>query len=178
MQLPIGKHFMTIREKSFNNTFGMVRTNRDGSSRGHQGWDIAAFPGSPVYAITNGVIEFINKARKIPNKKGGFDVAPYGNEVCLGFNHNGKTLYAQYAHLQSFAVVERQFVGEGEVLGYVGQTGNAEGQHHSASHLHFEIRTSNNRYLGAGFGGRLDPGTVLGWDPILDLIFQDFPKLG
>ncbi len=163
MNLPVDGNYLIIRNKSFNNTFGNVRTDVSGNPKPHQGWDIASPFGSPVYAIANGVIEFVK------------DAGDYGKQICLSFEFKGKTLYAFYAHLQSFYVQMGQQVKEGEKIGVVGQTGNAAGQHHAQCHLHFEVRTKLNP--GAGLSDRTDPIVVLGAGPVIDLIFADFPKI-
>lgn len=163
MNLPVDGYYLIIRNKSFNNTFGNVRTDVSGNPKPHQGWDIASPLGSPVYAIADGVIEFVK------------DAGDYGKQICLSFEFKGKTLYAFYAHLQSFYVQTSQQVKEGEKIGIVGQTGNADGQHHSQCHLHFEIRTKLTP--GAGLSDRTDPVVVLGAGPVIDLIFADFPKI-
>lgn len=45
-----------------------------------------------------------------------------------------------YAHLSSVAVSYGQYVHQGDVIGYVGSTGNSSG-----NHLHFELYLENNR---------------------------------
>ena len=52
---------------------------------------------------------------------------------------NGKNLTLYYAHLDQQLVREGQLVKKGEVIGLVGNTGNAK---HTASHLHFGVYTS------------------------------------
>lgn len=173
MHLPIDGYYLTIREKNFKNSFGYGgRKFDDGSPKPHQGWDIAAFIGTPIFAILGGKIEYVQPRRKIFDvKKGKLVEAPYGNEVCLAFEFKGKTLYAQYAHLKSYIVRPGQIVEEGERLGYSGQSGNAEGQSPGEDHLHFEIRTTPHG--GGGLNGRFDPGTVLGWDPIIGIVMDE-----
>lgn len=174
MHLPVdGKH-LVIRGKKMNNSFGWVRTDH-GKPRPHQGWDISAKLGTPVYAIANGVVEYVRRERKIKGADGKLKEAPYGNEICISFNFGGRTLYAQYAHLSAISVVPGQFLAEGEEIGKVGQTGNARGQAPSECHLHLEIRTTPN--VGSGLHGRLDPLTVLGPKPIIDILFDNFPKI-
>jgi murein DD-endopeptidase MepM/ murein hydrolase activator NlpD len=144
----------------------MVRKHSNGTPKPHQGWDIAAAPGTDVFAITNGVIEFV--------KDDG--VNNLGKQVCLSFEYNGRTLYAVYGHLSEIDVAEGMFVMEGEQLGKTGQTGNATGQALSEAHLHLEIRTQP--HAGLGLPGRQDPMTVLGYAPILEVIFADMPTFG
>ncbi len=165
MRLPIDGYYLTIRNKSMNNTFGYVRTDSEGNPKPHQGWDIAAIWGSPVYAIADGKIEFIANS------------GDYGKQICLSFTYKNQTLYAFYAHLNSINVQSNIEVKEGTKLGTVGQTGNANGQHHSQTHLHLEIRTVKDQHPGAGLQNRRDPVTVLGAQPLVDIIFSDFPKL-
>src|SRR5262245_16508102 len=102
--------------------------------RDHQGWDIVSTPGSPVFAVTFGVIS----STRDDGDKG------YGRQVVLEFDHKGKTYYALYGHLLSIEVIKGQFVGEGERLGTSGQTGNAHKQALREAHLHFELRDKLN----------------------------------
>jgi murein DD-endopeptidase MepM/ murein hydrolase activator NlpD len=73
--------------------------------------------GNPIYAVVSGYAEFKH------NRLG-------GNAVGL----SGGGDYYYYAHLDSFAGSSRN-VSRGEVIGYVGDTGNARG----TPHLHFEV---------------------------------------
>jgi murein DD-endopeptidase MepM/ murein hydrolase activator NlpD len=87
----------------------------------HDGADLVAPTGTPVYAAADGVV--IGAA---PN--GG-----YGNWIRI--DHQGK-LSTVYGHLSSFApgIQEGARVSQGELIGFVGNTGRSTG-----SHLHFEI---------------------------------------
>jgi len=164
MHKPVQFGFSThIRGNSFSNTFGIVRKEKNGDPRAHQGWDIAAFPGTPVFAIKDGVITFVRD-----DGDNGL-----GRHVCMSFDFKGRELFAVYGHLQTIEVATGQYVGEGERLGLSGQTGNAKGQHYTEAHLHFEIRTQP--HAGLGLGHRLDPMLVLGIEPILEIIFSDMP---
>jgi hypothetical protein len=42
MNLPVDGNYLIIRNKTFNNTFGNVRTDANGNPKPHQGWDIAS----------------------------------------------------------------------------------------------------------------------------------------
>ena len=89
--------------------------SRSGGRR-HEGVDMIADRGTPVVAAQSGDINF--KRSRLG-----------GNAAWL-HSPNGNTFY--YAHLDSFEG-ESRFVLQGEVVGYVGSTGNAQGPH-----LHFE----------------------------------------
>lgn len=90
-----------------------------GSARKHKGIDIDAPTGTPVIAVIDGFVE------RVTEKGLG------GKQVWLRAG-DGRQFF--YAHLSDFAVEEMDVVQAGDVLGYVGQTGNA-----STPHLHFEI---------------------------------------
>jgi peptidoglycan LD-endopeptidase LytH len=105
--------------RSVQSFFGAVR---DGGRRDHHGIDIFAPRGTPVVASANGIVRSIS-----PNALG-------GNVVWLSDVDRGQTLY--YAHLDRHAVSTGQQVQIGDVLGYVGNTGNART---TAPHLHFGI---------------------------------------
>jgi len=89
--------------------------------RPHQAIDYAAPAGTPVVAIGRGRVEFVGWRNG------------YGNVVDI--RHSGETM-SRYAHFSRFAegIHEGKSVEEGEVIGYVGQTGHATGPH-----LHFEF---------------------------------------
>lgn len=92
--------------------------------------------GTPVYASADGYV--INSDWGIDGYYKG-----YGN--CIFIAHfNG--LYTLYAHLSSRIVSEGDTVSQGQVIGYVGSTGNSTGPH-----LHFEVRT------GVSYSSRVNP---------------------
>ena len=92
----------------------------------HQGIDISADKGRPVYATADGVVE-----------SAGYS-GDYGNLVVLQHKFG---LTTRYGHMSRFEVKTGQKVTRGDVIGYVGSTGRATG-----AHLHCEIR-SNGKLL-------------------------------
>lgn len=98
------------------------RDPRDGGRREHHGVDIFAPRDTPVLAASPGVITFVGT-----NRLG-------GNVVWLWDPSRGHSQY--YAHLSRQAVGIGQMVQTGDILGYVGNTGNARG---TPPHLHFGI---------------------------------------
>jgi murein DD-endopeptidase MepM/ murein hydrolase activator NlpD len=141
---------MKIRQRQYgrydpiSNTFGNVRHSHTGA---HQGWDLVATPGSPVFAIADGEL-----------KVGKSDT--YGNWISLKFMHAQRELFAFYAHLQG-ACVGNCSITEGSLIGFAGRTGNANQIPLSEAHLHFEIRTKESP--GHKLDGRIDPGEVFGY---------------
>ena len=91
-----------------------------GTRKLHSGMDIAAGRGTPISATSGGKVIFAGW-------RGG-----YGNAVII--DHGGG-ISSLYGHLSSFAVGTGQQVERGSVIGGVGATGTATG-----NHLHFEIR--------------------------------------
>lgn len=100
-----------------------------GKTRTHAGIDIKAPKGTPVIAVTDGVVE------SVKNSGAG------GKQVWL-LAEDGKRYF--YGHLDDWAVEEADMVYSGDVLGYVGNTGNASG---TIPHLHFEIMTNDRTSL-------------------------------
>jgi murein DD-endopeptidase MepM/ murein hydrolase activator NlpD len=94
---------------------------RDAGIRQHEGVDIFATAGTPVTAVASGI------AQPSTNNLG-------GNVVWLHDAARRHTFY--YAHLERWAITGPSLVKPGEVLGYVGNTGNART---TAPHLHFGI---------------------------------------
>lgn len=153
--------FMKIRsnkKRPLPNIYGGVRVHTNKPPSHHQGWDLLAPPGTPVFAIASG------------QAKAGYS-KDYGNWISIKFAHRGQTLYAFYAHLLRYSdnvVAQNQTVPEGTVIGFTGRSGNAQEIPLAESHLHFEIRTkevpSSPSLLGTGLNGRIDPGQVLGYE--------------
>jgi murein DD-endopeptidase MepM/ murein hydrolase activator NlpD len=92
--------------------------------RAHRGVDYAAPAGTPVKATGNGTITFAGR-------NGG-----YGNAVTI---RHGGIYDTLYAHLSRFAkgIKRGKSVKQGDIIGYVGQTGLASGPH-----LHYEFRVN------------------------------------
>ena len=128
---PVGAPF------NFASTFGAPRMVGTKYEHTHQGNDIFASGGTPLYATNRGVI-----ARKAVAVLG-------GNKLWL-VAADGTQYY--YAHLSSYAdgIEDGTVVEAGQVLGYVGDTGNAIG---TPPHLHFEIHP--------GGGPAIDPYPIL-----------------
>ncbi len=95
--------------------------DRRSGGRRHEGVDMAAERGTPVLAVRAGDAEF---------KRSNLG----GNAIWL-VTPSGQRFY--YAHLDAFEGSSRR-VSASEVIGYVGSTGNAGG-----NHLHFETRTGD-----------------------------------
>ena len=91
--------------------------------RQHEGIDVGAAEGTPIWAAADGAVALIQDE---------YSSGGYGNYTCL--DHGGG-ISTCYAHQTSFAVSPGQVVSQGEVIGYVGNTGNSFG-----AHLHFEVR--------------------------------------
>jgi murein DD-endopeptidase MepM/ murein hydrolase activator NlpD len=86
--------------------------------RSHEGVDMLAPMGTPIYAVVSGSVSFRQ------NRLGGNAASLVGD--------NGNRYY--YAHFASYEGESRR-VTQGEVIGYNGDTGNATG----TPHLHFEV---------------------------------------
>ena len=89
----------------------------------HEGMDIAAFSGTPVYAPADGVVVFAGY------KKG------YGNVIVIDHGYELSTLYG---HLSDIMVSRWQKTKRRQVIGTIGSTGRSSGPH-----LHYEVRISN-----------------------------------
>src|SRR5438876_669455 len=115
--------------------FGMRRHPIFQQWRAHQGIDYGAPAGTRVKATGNGVVAFSGRR------------SGYGNLVVLK-HHGGYSTY--YAHLQGFARGLRggARVAQGDVIGYVGQTGWASGPH---LHYEFHVHDQNRNPLTIAF---------------------------
>ena len=91
----------------------------------HWGIDIGGDTGNPIYATDSGVVVYA-----------GWSAVGYGNVIAIdhGQNANGQTVQSVYAHLSAINVSCGASVYQGNVIGYMGSTGNSTGPH-----LHFEL---------------------------------------
>ena len=107
--------------------YGMRKHPITGYNKTHKGVDFAAPSGTPIFAAGNGVIEYIGR-------NGG-----YGKYIRI--RHDG-TYKTAYAHLKNFkkSLNNGDRVKQGDVIGYVGSTGNSTGPH-----LHYEILVKNTQ---------------------------------
>jgi murein DD-endopeptidase MepM/ murein hydrolase activator NlpD len=94
--------------------FGVAR----GNTR-HQGIDLSAPAGTPVWCTAGGKVQFAGKDGR------------YGKTVVVDHGGGYRT---RYAHLKKIEVHEKERVKRGDVIGRVGKTGNATG-----THLHYEV---------------------------------------
>jgi murein DD-endopeptidase MepM/ murein hydrolase activator NlpD len=103
---------------------GSFEERRGGGSRGHEAVDILSPRNTPVHAVDSGTI-----AKIFESKQGGHTV--------YQFSGDGRLVY-YYAHLQRYAdgLHEGQPISQGDVIGYVGTSGNAPPD---TPHLHFAI---------------------------------------
>ena len=88
----------------------------------HNGIDLRAEIGTPVYAVADGIVRVSHN-----NKVG------YGNYIVINHGKWGSL----YAHLSQYNTFVGQEVKAGQLIGYTGNTGDSE-----APHLHFEIRVA------------------------------------
>ena len=101
----------------------------------HSGTDIGAPGGTPILTAADGTVTIANA---IDTWGGG-----YGYYIKINHNDTFDTLYA---HCSSICVTVGQEVKQGEVIGYVGTTGNSTG-----NHLHFEVWQNGERTDALGY---------------------------
>ncbi len=136
--------FPVAGDTEFIDSWGYPRMTGTASAHWHQGADLFADHGTPLIAAENGVVARVGVGSLGGNKL--WVVGDSGNEY-------------YYAHLSAFApgIQDGQRVRAGELVGFVGDTGNARG---TSPHLHFEIHPGGigpvNPYplLRAAYGNR------------------------
>jgi len=110
-----------INGARLSSSFGMRKHPIDGYNKMHRGTDFAAPMGTPIMASGDGVI---TRARWCG-----------GGGNCVKIKHNS-TFETIYAHMKNFGrgIREGIRVKQGQIIGYVGSTGNSTGPH-----LHYEV---------------------------------------
>ena len=148
-----GYVFPVYGTASFGDSFGGPRPNVPGGW--HHGEDIFAAEGTPLLAVADGTLHTIGFT-----KIGGYRLwlrDTQGNEF-------------YYAHLSAYSplAVEGRSVEAGDVIGFVGDTGDAEG---GSPHLHFEIHPA--AMAGLGYDGVVAPYSILlAWRRADDISFS------
>jgi murein DD-endopeptidase MepM/ murein hydrolase activator NlpD len=145
--------FPVYGPSSYADTYGAPRA----TVAWHHGIDIFAPLGAPVLAVTDGVVYSV----------GWNDIG--GNRLWLR-DRRGNEYY--YAHLSAFSplAVNGALVRAGDVLAFIGDTGDAEG---TPFHLHFEIHPRQLLHL--GYDGVINAYPYLNaWRRVLDLRFPAF----
>jgi len=105
--------------------FGLRTAPKAGATTNHGGIDLGFGTGTKVIATKNGTVTIHRNAGNA------------GNYIDL--NHGDGTS-SQYLHLSGFAVEDGESVRQGDVIGYVGNTGVGTGPH-----LHFQIKINGNK---------------------------------
>jgi murein DD-endopeptidase MepM/ murein hydrolase activator NlpD len=139
---------------SFTDSFGAFRGDVPGNW--HHGDDIFAPLGAPILACADGIVFSV----------GWNDIG--GNRLWLR-DAEGNEFY--FAHLSAFSPLAKNglHVRAGEVLGFVGNTGDAAG---TPTHLHFEVHPSSLIFM--GYDGAVDPTLYLqAWQHLQDVRFSN-----
>jgi murein DD-endopeptidase MepM/ murein hydrolase activator NlpD len=147
-----GYVFPVYGPSSFVDTFGSPRG--DVSGGWHHGDDIFAPLGAPLLAVASGTVFSVGW-----NKVG-------GNRLWL---RDGQGNLFYYAHLSAFSplAVNGNRVSAGDVVGFVGNTGDAQG---TPFHVHFEVHPVG--LLGLGYDGAVNPTSYLNaWKHLQDVSF-------
>ena len=105
--------------------YGWRKNPVSGVNKLHAGIDLAAGGGTPIYAAASGYVQVA-----------GWSSGGYGNYVIIyhGKMSDGNTYSTLYGHMKSVATSAGKYVKQGELIGYVGSTGNSTG-----NHLHLEV---------------------------------------
>ncbi len=105
--------------------YGWRKNPVSGVNKLHAGTDFAAPAGTPIYAAASGYVQVA-----------GWSSGGYGNYVIIyhGKMSDGNTYTTLYGHMRSVATTAGKYVNQGDLIGYVGSTGNSTG-----NHLHLEV---------------------------------------
>jgi murein DD-endopeptidase MepM/ murein hydrolase activator NlpD len=148
-----GYVFPVYGQSSYSDTYGALRG--DVSGGWHHGDDIFAALGAPILAVAHGTVFSVGW-----NEVGGWRL----------WLRDDRGWEYYYAHLSAYSplAVNGAVVNAGDVLGFVGNTGDAQG---TPYHLHFEVHPV--QLLGLGYDGAVDPTKYLdAWRRLQDVRFD------
>jgi murein DD-endopeptidase MepM/ murein hydrolase activator NlpD len=110
----------------FTQRFGINPDPFNGMAHMHTGVDISTYrQGDPIIATADGQVTVI-----------AYEPSGFGNYIIIRHQHG---FYTRYAHMLSFRVEAGQQVKQGDVIGYIGNTGRSTGPH-----LHYEIHMGSD----------------------------------
>lgn len=143
----------------------MFGWTRSGGKKNHQGIDLVANPGTPIYAVADGTV--YSKPSTSPSyaygntlvlEVGIDDLPPAQAAEFRRVHPAGRTIGFFYAHLNELPDERKKIVKCGDIIGKSGSTGNANKMTSIAlgAHLHFEVRLEA-RALAPGLQNRVDP---------------------
>ncbi len=120
-----------VESMRLSSNFGRRSAPKRGASRNHKGIDIPGPVGTPIFATADAIV---GRAQR---------VAGYGKFIEL---EHGNAIQTRYGHMSALNVYAGQRVKKGDVIGFMGSTGNSTG-----SHLHYEVRIAGDAINPAGF---------------------------
>ena len=111
--------------------YGWRKNPVSGVNKLHAGTDFAAPGGTPIYAAASGYVQVA-----------GWSSGGYCNYVIIyhGKMSDGNSYTTLYGHMRSVATSAGKYVQQGQLIGYVGSTGNSTG-----NHLHLEVWKGGNK---------------------------------
>ena len=110
-----------VKTAEFTSGYGIRSDPFQGRAARHQGIDLAAPRGTPIYATADGIVS-----------DAGYNSGGYGNLIKLD---HGRGIETRYGHLSAILVRAGQRIVRGQQIGRMGSTGRSTG-----SHLHDEVR--------------------------------------
>lgn len=114
-----------IKNGIVTSNFGIRNDPFTSKLSGHNGTDIAADYGTPIYSAYSGHVSFV-----------GYEENGYGNYLKID---HGNGLCTLYGHCSKILIKEGQYVSAGQTVALVGSTGRSTG-----NHLHFEVIVDGN----------------------------------
>jgi murein DD-endopeptidase MepM/ murein hydrolase activator NlpD len=110
-----------VKTAEFTSGYGIRSDPFRGGAARHQGIDLAAPVGTPIYATADGLIT-----------EAGYNSGGYGNLIKVD---HGRGIETRYGHLSRILVRAGDRITRGQLIGHMGSTGRSTG-----SHLHYEVR--------------------------------------
>ena len=125
-------------------------SGRGSRSAQHAGVDFGGKYGEPIIAAADGVVAFLFPS----NSLCGFGVSLYHRDA---FSTESGNTYTIYCHMNKIADFSTPFVSRGDIIGYVGTSGNAG----NVPHVHFEVSEDGASHRDGDLESTRDPADYL-----------------
>ncbi len=122
----------------------------NGRGRFHDGTDLSGSVGTPIFAMYSGVVAqypYANSHEQgVKYRQIGNNGNRAGNRVYINSTFGGDNYQFGYWHMSEVVVDQGDYVSQGQIIGYMGTTGNANSDGSNGTHVHIRGRKNGQPY--------------------------------